>query len=279
MASRSISIRLVLPSAVLLAALQTAAAQSPAPSPVLANAQAPAAAAGGSAEAPIVASGTVGDEATKTAILGRLREVYGASRVVDNLAVANVLTPPNWSGYVQKLISPALKNVSHGELAINGSNVAIRGEVATEVLRQQLVSDMATQLNTTYVVKNGLHVGAAPQSVLDDTLANRTIEFESASAVLTDNGRAILDQMVAALKSVGAPKLELIGHTDASGIPEKNLLLSQARAAAVKTYLVGAGLDAARIASRGVGAAGPVASNATPEGRARNRRIEFKVVP
>lgn len=230
-------------------------------------------------EAPVVVSGTVGDEATKTQILTRLREVYGANRVVDNLAIANVLTPPNWSAYVGKLLSPTLKNVSHGQLSVSGSNVAISGVVANEALRQQLVSDMATQLNPTYVIKNGLQVGAAPQSVLDQTLANRTIEFESSSAVLTPNGRTVLDQMVAALKSVGTPKIELIGHTDASGNPESNRQLSQARADAVKAYLADAGIDGRLVTARGMGSSRPIASNATPDGRARNRRIEFKVLP
>lgn len=232
-----------------------------------------------SSEAPVVASGTVGDEATKTLILTRLRELYGASRVVDNLAIANVLTPPNWGTSVQRLISPSLKSVSSGELRIDGTNVAIKGDVASEVLRQQLVSDMATQLNPTYVIKNGLRVGAAPQSVLDQTLANRTIEFESSSATLTSSGRAILDQMVGALKSIGAQKLELIGHTDALGAPEKNVLLSQARAEAVKAYLAAQGIEGALISARGIGASQPIASNATAEGRARNRRIEFRVAP
>lgn len=226
----------------------------------------------------VTASGTVGDEATKAQILARLRVLYGAERVVDNIAVANVITPPNWAGYVQKLLSPALKNVRHGELAVNGSNVSIKGDVGTEVLRQQLVSDMATQLNPTYVVQNGLRVNAPPQAVLDTTLGDRTIEFESGSAILTGNGRTILEQMVGALKALGELKLELIGHTDAIGIPEKNLRLSQARADAVKRYLIAAGLDPARISAQGVGAAGPIASNATAEGRARNRRIEFRVV-
>jgi OOP family OmpA-OmpF porin len=70
----------------------------------------------------------------------------------------------------------------------------------------------------------------------------------------------------------------VIGHTDNAGSRAGNLSLSQARAEAVKTYVVGArgqGRD-----GRGVGRGPdrPVADNRTPEGRARNRRIEFKVV-
>jgi len=228
---------------------------------------------------PVIVSGTVGDEATRAAIVGRLRELYGAARVVDNLAVAPVLTPPNWSSNVGKLLTPALKDVSGGALDINGTNVSIRGDVSSELKRQELVSNIATSLNPTYVVRNGLRVGAAPQSVLDQTLANRTIEFEPSSATLTSNGRTILDQMIGALRSVGTPRLSLIGHTDASGIPEKNLVLSQARADAVKQYLVSQGIDGTLIRSQGLGAAQPIASNATPEGRARNRRIEFRVEP
>jgi OOP family OmpA-OmpF porin len=225
----------------------------------------------------VVASGVVPDGATKAAILNRLREIYG-SDVVDNLIVDNVVMPPNWADYVQKLIAPDLKTIHHGQLAIDGTNVSIKGEVATEAARQQLVSDMATRLNPTYVVKSGLRTGGSSQSVLDQTLANRIIEFLPNEATLTPKGTAILDEMATALVTLGSPKLLIIGNTDASGNASANIQLSLARANAVKAYFASKGIDTSRMNTSGVGSAQPVASNATPAGRARNRRIEFKIV-
>ena len=70
---------------------------------------------------------------------------------------------------------------------------------------------------------------------------------------------------------------EVIGHTDAMGPRPANVSLSLARAQAVKAYLSGKGLPVDSLTASGMGPDQPVASNATEEGRARNRRIEFRV--
>lgn len=227
----------------------------------------------------VVASGTVPDGATKAALLGRLREVYGATAVVDNLSIDNVVMPPNWSEYVQRLITPELKAVRRGSLSVDGTNVAVRGEVASEAERQQLLSTLATRLNPTYVVKSGLRTVASSQAVLDTTLANRIVEFEPSKSTLTPAGAAILDEMVAALQSLGSTqRLLIVGHTDASGNAASNRQLSLARANAVKAYFEARAIDVSAMEVSGAGAARPVAPNTTAEGRARNRRIEFRVL-
>jgi OOP family OmpA-OmpF porin len=226
----------------------------------------------------VVVSGTVPDEATRQVILQRAREVYGADRVVDQLGIGPVVAPPNWGQYVQRMISPNLKQVSRGELAVSGNTIDLKGEVGNEALRQQVVSEMSTQLNPTYTVRNGLRVSSGEQAVLDNALANRVVEFESGSATLTPKGRAVLDEMVAALKTLPAGrKVQVIGHTDGLGARDANIALSAARADTVKGYLVGKQIPEAMLETSGAGPDRPVASNATAEGRARNRRIEFRV--
>jgi OOP family OmpA-OmpF porin len=228
--------------------------------------------------APIVVSGTVPDEPTKAALLARLREVYGAERVVDQLGVGMVSTPANWNEYLQKLIGPNLKLISRGQLKVDGNNVSLRGDVANESQRQQIAGEIAASLNPTYTVNNGLRVVASEQGVLDAALANRIIEFESGKAALTESGKAILDQMSVALLRLRDKKVEVIGHTDNAGSRAGNLSLSQARAEAVKEYVISRGVKAELVSVSGEGPDRPVADNRTAEGRARNRRIEFKVV-
>ncbi len=225
----------------------------------------------------IVVNGTVPDEASKAALLGRLRELYGAERVVDQLGIGSVSAPPNWGGYVQKLIGPNLRLISRGQLKVDGNNVSLRGEVANEAQRQQIASDIATSLNPTYTVNNGLRVSAAEQNLLDQTLAMRIIEFDSGKATLTASGRGILDEMAAALRKVQGKKVEVIGHTDNVGLRQSNLGLSQARAEAVRLYLAEKGISPDMIAVSGQGPDRPVADNASADGRARNRRIEFRI--
>jgi OmpA-OmpF porin, OOP family len=227
---------------------------------------------------PVIVSGTVPDETTRQAILAKVRALYGADRVVDQLGVGNVVAPPNWSDHVQKLLTPELKQITSGALTIDGNNLQVRGEVSNEALRQQIVSDFATRLNPTYVIKNGLRVGAGEQQLLDKTLANRIIEFESGSALLTPRGAKILDEMAAVMQKLGKQSIQILGHTDSQGQAETNLILSQSRADAVRRYLINRNVAGDRLAASGLGAAEPIASNSTVEGRARNRRIEFRIV-
>jgi OOP family OmpA-OmpF porin len=225
----------------------------------------------------VLVTGAVPDEASKAAMLMHLRELYGADRVVDQVSIAPVSLPPNWNGYVQKLIGPNLKLISKGELKIDGTNVTLRGEVANEAQRQQIASDVATSLNPSYTVNNGLRVSAAEQNMLDETLAKRIIEFESGKATLTASGKGILDEMAAALQKVKGKKVEVIGHTDNVGLRESNLALSQARAEAVRTYLSDKGINPEMVMVSGQGQDRPVAENSNADGRARNRRIEFRI--
>ena len=91
----------------------------------------------------VLAAGTVPDEASKAAVLVRLRELYGTDKVVDQIAVGQVVLPANWNAYVQKLLSPNLKQISRGQLKIDGSVVSVRGEVANEAQRQKIASDLS----------------------------------------------------------------------------------------------------------------------------------------
>jgi OOP family OmpA-OmpF porin len=225
----------------------------------------------------VVISGAVPDEATKAALLGKLQELYGAGQIVDQISVGGVIAPPNWSTYIPKLMGQNLKSIKKGQLAVEGTTVSMRGEVGSEAVRQAIASDFALALNPTYVVKNGLRVTAVGQAVVDQTLANRTIEFEKGSALLTESGKAILDQMTEALHKISAKKIEVIGHTDSHGMQARNLALSRSRADSVKTYLVAKGIPSEIIGTSGMGADQPVTSNTTEEGRRRNRRIEFRV--
>lgn len=240
----------------------------------------PVAASGPAAPQPgmVVVSGTVPDEATRQTIVARMRELYGADRVVDQLGVAPLVAPPAWNQQVLRLLDPALRQISRGQLSIQGNVVELKGEVANETLRQQLASQVSTQLNNpTYTVRNGLRVVGPGQDQLDAALAHRTIEFEPGSARLTPAGQAVLTQLTPLLQQFKGRRFEVIGHTDGVGPRSANVALSEARAASVKAFLVGQGLAEAAFSTSGVGPDRPVASNDSADGRARNRRIEFRV--
>jgi OOP family OmpA-OmpF porin len=104
------------------------------------------------------------------------------------------------------------------------------------------------------------------------------ITFDLNKATIRKTSFGKLDKAAAILTEYPDLRLEISGHTDASGSASRNDELSKERAESVKTYLAGKGIDAARLDAVGLGSARPIADNATRKGREQNRRIEFKVV-
>lgn len=107
------------------------------------------------------------------------------------------------------------------------------------------------------------------------TLVLEGVNFDFDKAVIRPRDYAKLDQDVDAMKAWGDVDVEVAGHTCSIGTEEYNLGLSQRRAEAVRNYLVSKGVSADRLTARGYGESRPVASNATREGRAQNRRVEL----
>ena len=101
--------------------------------------------------------------------------------------------------------------------------------------------------------------------------------FETGRAELKPGAARNLDQLAQALRSDDRSKVAIEGHTDATGTREFNLDLSLHRAQSVQSYLIGHGVDPARITVRGMGPDFPVADNASSGGRLQNRRVEVIV--
>ncbi|MGA2468404.1 MAG: OmpA family protein, partial [Thermodesulfobacteriota bacterium] len=88
-----------------------------------------------------------------------------------------------------------------------------------------------------------------------------------------------LPKAVAFVKKYPGTKIRLDGYTDSIGTDAYNMKLSEKRATAVKDYLIKeAGVDSSKITAVGHGEADPVADNKTPEGRAKNRRVEISIL-
>lgn len=143
------------------------------------------------------------------------------------------------------------------------------------VIHEQLVSVLpdTVQPVTVRLVPSPFVVEGAEIQVLEK------IRFTVGSSELAPRSGELLDVLVALI--VANPdlgRIEVAGHTDARGLDDFNLQLSQARAEAVRDYLTEHGVDPERVVARGYGEDRPVASNKTEEGREQNRRISLHLL-
>ena len=102
--------------------------------------------------------------------------------------------------------------------------------------------------------------------------------YDFDKATLKPEGKATLDKLASDLNKIKLEVIIAVGNTDSVGTDAYNMALGQRRAQSVKAYLVSKGVDQSRIYTESKGKSNPVASNATAEGRAKNRRTDIEVV-
>ena len=105
------------------------------------------------------------------------------------------------------------------------------------------------------------------------------VTFAVDSTDITPSFRSALDQVAQSMIQYPSSLVDVMGHTDSTGAESYNLDLSRRRAESVSNYLVSRGVSRARLETVGYGEQYPVADNTTPEGRARNRRVEIRITP
>jgi len=104
------------------------------------------------------------------------------------------------------------------------------------------------------------------------------VNFETSSSRLTEESFMILHEVVESLLAYPDVRVEIAGHTDSTGPLDFNMRLAPARASSVMEYLIQSGVDSSRLIAKGYGPFRPIATNATLEGRAQNRRVELNVL-
>lgn len=108
---------------------------------------------------------------------------------------------------------------------------------------------------------------------------NEKIQFELDKANIMEASHSLLNEITAVLNQhANIKKVDILGHSDSDGSDAYNKDLSDRRAKAVMQYLVGHGIDQARLSAKGLGESQPIASNDTVEGKEKNRRVEFLIV-
>lgn len=205
------------------------------------------------------------EPANKTLSTQRAKFVYDV--LIKNGILANRLT---YKGYGSA--KPAYSNrTREGRAANRRIEVRVIGKA---IESNKLVDE------TTKVVK----LEEEPAYNLSDLIALDTtkrivlkaVVFEPSTFHINDTNRHQIDSLIVILNNNSDLKITILGHTDRSGIEEKNVILSESRAKSVYDYIISNGIEENRLSYKGFGSAVPIASNKYRWGRDINRRIEIK---
>ena len=124
-------------------------------------------------------------------------------------------------------------------------------------------------------VASGAGIKIVDKKFTDAKIVTHGINFDTDQATLRPESMGTFNMVADILKNNPALRFEVQGHTDSSGSSAHNLALSQQRADAVRQQLLAMGVEGTRLTAKGLGDSKPIGDNATPEGRANNRRVEF----
>jgi outer membrane protein OmpA-like peptidoglycan-associated protein len=174
----------------------------------------------------------------------------------------------------------------HPQTAVHVVSLA-EDDLARETLRLISLAGKGKMVEASELLQSEPALEAFVQDVLLDILPEEppepsmhhvvTLLFESRSSRVGPAAAAALEGNAAALR-VGQDPIIVDGHSDGAGSEEENQIVSEQRAEAVKSLLVEKGISVERVRCVAYGKLRPVASNETPDGRSKNRRVEIKVL-
>ena len=158
----------------------------------------------------------------------------------------------------------------------NGAMGAVLGGVVGGVAGGVIGNKMDKQAREIETALPGADVERVGEGI-KLVLGENAVRFDTNKSTLTAAAKANLDKLVPVFNQYPDTNIQIYGYTDSTGAADYNLKLSDQRAASVKAYLASKGLAATRFVTTGLGIADPIATNDTPEGRSKNRRVEFAI--
>ncbi len=259
----------------------------------------------------VVLEGDVSSAGAKSSLAAAAGRLFPGKAVVDKMRVIETRTRKWPLAAEQGLV--ALADLQKGEANLTRQQLTVTGQAANAAQVTRIHDRLATGFPKGYLSREQITVAAAAppppaptppppppppkvsappapppppklsaaeaacQASLQSTVREGMVRFERASATLTRESFSTLDRLAGVLKTCPDVTVEIEGHTDSEGTPERNQGLSDRRAKSVVDYLERNGVQATKVSAVGYGETRPLVPNDTAENRAKNRRIEFTV--
>lgn len=244
----------------------------------------------------VTVGGVIGDLTMRSVISAYAKAKLGGEAMQSQLSLADGAAPAGWQRAVFAGLE-ALAELGQGEISAEPGAIYLNGRTGSVDAARRAVATLKDKTPAEFARFSKISIvevgesepeptpGAGPAlepkacvAELNRIAQADPIRFASGSATIDRNSIAVLDALAAALERCPQTRFEIGGHTDSSGGEEENKRLSQRRAAAVRLSLVGRGAPRSRLEAVGYGEDQPIGDNDTEEGRAQNRRIEFKLL-
>ena len=212
---------------------------------------------------------------------------FGTEKVQFTANIVEGL-PPTWEKNAFTLLQ-VIATMPEGQAILTQDQAVVEGKSESQAVIDGLekilkaeTSDVAISTKFEIIEVAKLKEDGASASecteMLNLVLTESPIQFEPASAKISGVSDAVLARLGQVMFNCRSYSFEIGGHTDSSGADDVNLRISQERADAVLNALYSFALEYGPLAAKGYGEAEPIASNETEDGRARNRRIEIKLL-
>ena len=224
-------------------------------------------------------SGHTSSQAHEQALLQVAVALYPGNRVISDFQPLGIV-PDDWTDTTEQVLY-LLQDVSFAEAILSKNELKVQGVIVDEPgwqsqlenVRNTLPTDIAISIDT-MLVDPRIDIA----SICDRAFAAfdaGPINFEESSTEFRNSAYPRLARLIALASACEDSKIQITGHTDASGPESWNRQLSRMRADAVGNYIADGGIERDRLLISGVGSAEPIADDRTRYGRSLNRRIEI----
>ena len=216
----------------------------------------------------------------KEALLSLIKEQYPKEKLIDGIDIGTG-NPKSWNELVLT-IAEGLKGLDASSVHIVDDEVQISGKIKTQKEKDIFTVALKQFENNPYKINTHIVSMDRPiiicQEKFNKLLSKQKIKFASNKSTIAVGSQKLIKELSFISSLCPQANMVIVGYTDSLGNDAKNKKLSFDRAQAVVSKLFQEGIELDRMTALGEGESKPIADNKTEEGRAKNRRIEFKVI-